>query len=996
MGRDHAAPLAKGTPMKTSALAAGSTAAGFVVDRIQQIPELRCTALQLTHVKTGARLLHLHNEDPNNLFCCAFRTPVFDSTGVPHILEHSVLGGSRKFPVKDPFQQVLKCSLQTFLNALTYPDKTLYPVASQVDKDYYNLVDIYCDAVFHPLLTRNTFYQEGWHFDVEDTAKPVSIKGIVYNEMKGVFSEFTNHVARRTLSALYPDTTYFHESGGDPEHIPALTYESFKSFHERFYHPSNSFIFVYGAQDTVRTCEFLDRHYLSAFDRITVDSAVVAQKPWDSPREVTIDAPAPAEDAGTATVNVCWLAGAASDPVRTFAFNVLARYLLDGESSPLRRALIDSGLGEDLDAIAGFEADLVQSMFAAGLRKTKAEHAPAIRKIIFDTLRAQTGTAMDEQLLEGCLRQAEFSLREVADSGRWPYGLKLAERVYRSWIYGRRPPRPPPVRTTLAAIRADGAATFFRNLIRTALLENPHHVVCTVKASPEMADQLQKQTEAQAQELSRNFAPADIQKYHRITTDLLAEQKRQPTATELASLPRIGRSDLPARGIDTPVQESSHAGVRILAHPIFCGGIVYCDLGFDCAGIPASLQPFIPIYTELLARCGAGSFTAEQMATRVSLATGGIASSHMLEPGAGLSAAMEQRLWIHAKCLPERFDDMTAILRDMLFAPRLNDPKLIADILLEMRNGMHSSIIGSGHQYAATHAAAQLDAIRARSETIDGIAQLRLLDQLARDKDPDALVERVRELHALVASRTGAIVSVTADTPDRWGTAMASLASGLAANAPASHERPQDPSANPCNTGIEIGASVNFVAKAWRLPLLDPHTVGQLGVLSANLSRGFLWDRVRVEGGAYGSFASMGSHYPVFVCSSYRDPNLERTLQAFDDAVAFGTTRISDSEVDESVVSTIGQLDKPHTPHARGYSETLALMTGRTREYRQQVRDAILGATAQKVRTAAEMISGAKQCAVTVLGGAQALGSTSAGLALERQALLAGAPGSSS
>lgn len=948
----------------------GTTLNGFTVDRVQEIPELRSTARLLTHDKTGARLIHLVNDDPNNLFCCGFRTPVYNNTGVPHILEHSVLGGSRKYPFKDPFQQLLKSSLQTFLNALTYPDKTLYPVGSQVEVDFYNLVDVYCDAVFHPLLTERTFQQEGWHFDVEDPSKPVGIKGIVYNEMKGVFSDFNSHVARRSLSGLYPDTTYFHESGGEPEHIPELTYEAFREFHARFYHPSNAFIYLYGNQSTEKTLAFLDRNYLGDFERLDIDSTVKPQPLWTEPRTMRIEAPAAEDDAGTASVDVCWVFGNSADPERTLAGRVLSRYLIGTESSPLRRALIDSGLGEDLDVLCGFDGELVQSMFAAGLRKADPDNAGKIVSLILETLREQADGGINEELLEGCLRQTEFGLRELSDSGRWPYSLKLADRCYRSWIYDGDPLAHLAFEQVIGAIRTGGGSVkeYFAALIRDALVDNQHRLLAVIEASPEMAGKLERQTAEQAAALTAGFGTEDVAAYHALTLELLEEQKRQPTPEELATLPHIARQDLPVKNFDTPVECGDVDGAPLYTHALFCGGVSYLDLAFDCRHLSDDLVPYLPIYCELATRCGAAGADYEQMATRISLSTGGLSASIMADVSAGDSEGLVFKVFYHGKSLAGRFGDMVGIVGDLLREPQLDDAKLVRDVLLEMRNDHNASIVGSGHSYAALHAASRLNSIRALNERLDGIDQLRFLDRLVKQNDAGAVIDKVRAIHGHVVNSAGALVSMTADNPGAHLRDCARLLQSLPRTdiGPAvAHLHLADGQGQ---AGIEIAAAVNFVSKGWRLGHQSPEDRGLLGLLGQNLSRGFLWDKVRVEGGAYGAFASMGATYPVFTCASYRDPNLGRTLKAFDQALQYGARELDGASVEESIVGTIGQIDKPKSPHARGYGETCAALLGRSKEDRQRSRDAILGATVDTVRGKAREVLDSTATAVSVLG----------------------------
>jgi Zn-dependent M16 (insulinase) family peptidase len=685
--------------------------AGFTCTVVEEIPEIRSMAYVFSHEKTGARLLHIFNEDPNNLFSIAFRTPVSDSTGAPHILEHSVLGGSRKFPLKDPFQELLKGSLQTFLNALTYPDKTVYPVSSQVEADFFNLVDVYCDAVFHPLLTENTFCQEGWHFDLEKEDDAVGIKGIVYNEMKGVFSDFASHVERRIVSFLFPDTSYFFESGGEPEHIPELTYEGFKRFHAQFYHPSNAFIVLYGNIPSEKTLRFLDEAYLAAFDRSAAAADITTQPDWKLPRRAVIDAPAPEKDNGLATIAIAWKVGLSKDPLASLLGRILYRYLMATESSPLKRALIDSGLGEDLDDICGFETEFVHGIFSVGLRKSRPEHADVLESLVFDTLKKVAGAGLDERLLEGAIRQTEFRLREITDAGRFPFNLLLAERCYRSWLYGGDPLAHLAFEKPLSIIREEKkkGCGWFAEKIRELLVNNPHYLRITVRASSTMGKKLETQSVEQARVLSAHFSAADRKRIQERTKQLIAEQEKPSSPEAIATLPRLKKADLPRENLTVPTERTTIAGAAAFLHPIFTSGIVYCDLGFDCGAVPPELLMYLPLYRALLTKCGAADFSYEEMSKRISLSTGGIDGSLLCETKIGASPDdLVFSCFVHAKALVERCGEMIEILWDLFHTPDLSNAKQIKDILLEMRNNLNASIIDSGHHFAVTHASSHL------------------------------------------------------------------------------------------------------------------------------------------------------------------------------------------------------------------------------------------------------------------------------------------------
>jgi len=957
--------------MDQQKIAVSQTMTGFECTRIEEIPELRCIAYLFTHVRTGASLCHLYNDDPNNLFSIAFRTPVSDSTGVPHILEHSVLGGSHKFPLKDPFQELLKGSLQTFLNALTYPDKTVYPVSSQVEADFFNLVDVYCDAVFHPLLTLNTFHQEGWHFDLEKEDDPIGIKGIVYNEMKGVFSDFASHVERRTVSLLFPDTSYFYESGGEPERITDLTYEQFKRFHAEYYHPSNSFIVLCGNIPSEKTLGFLDASYLSSFEKMQPPAPAVEQPDWKMPRRAVIDAPAPEKDDGLATIAIAWKAGLSRDPMASLLGRIAYRYLMDTESSPLKRALIDSGLGEDLDDICGFETEFVHGIFSVGLRKTRPEHADAIESLVFSTLKREIDKGLDERLLEGAIRQTEFRLREITDASRFPFNLLLAERCYRSWLNGGDPLAHLAFEKPLSAIREETkkGSGWFGARIRELLLDNPHYLRITVRASSSMGKKLETQSLEQARRLSATFSKDDRKRIFEQTQRLIAEQKKPSSPEAIATLPRLRKADLPPKNQGVPTVQTRIAGAAAFLHPLFTSGIVYCDIGFDCTTVPSDLLMYIPLYLKLLTRSGAAGISYEEMSKRISLSTGGIDGSIVCETKTGLSGPDDLvfSCFIHAKSLRERCGEMIEILWDLFHSPDLSNPKQIKDMLFEMRNDLNASVIDNGHHFAVTHASSRLVKSRFLDEALDGITQLRFLDKLVRTDALTEIAEAVRRIHALVISDRACTVSLTADDPTQTAEALTRLVASLpkVTAAPAADYGFSERHAN---TGIEISSSVNFVAKTWNLGKPSPETMGRYLLLSRNLSTGYLWDKVRVEGGAYGGMAMVSGGHPVFACASYRDPNLSSTLSHFERGLADVAAGLDESAVDQSIIGTIGRIDAPRSPHEKGYSETVALLCGRTPDYRQNIREAVLSATYESLGSAAREILDNHTTAVTVLG----------------------------
>ena len=965
---------------------AGSVLSGFMIDRIVAVPELRSEALIATHVKTGTRLMHLFNEDPNNLFSIAFRTPALDNTGAAHILEHSVLCGSKRFPLKDPFLELLKGSLQTFLNALTYPDKTIYPVSSQVEADFFNLVDVYCDAVLHPLISENTFFQEGWHFDTASASAPVTIKGIVYNEMKGVFSDFASHVGRQTLKTLFPDTSYRHESGGEVSAIPALTYTAFCDFHRRYYHPSNAFIFLYGNLPTAKTLRFLDERYLAEFDKQVVDSTVTAQVAWPAPRTHTIDAPAQPQDDGLATVTVSWLVGNATDPLLMLQGRIVSRYLLGTESSPLKRALVDSGIGDDLDDSSGFGADLVQTQFCAGLRRVPPERSDEVKQVIINTLKTITEQGPQADQLEGAIRQTEFAMREIANTGYYPYNLMLMERCFQSWIYEGDPLAHLAFESSLQSIKADPTYPWFTAFINDRLLNNPHQLLMVIRASSTKAAAIEQETAAQVAALTHSFTAADRERHAQRSAQLVAAQQQAASPEQVAMLPRLSKRDLAQKTALVPTTIRQLGPVTVHEHSIFTSGITYADLAFEIA-VPEDLLPYLPLYAELLKRCGAAGDDYQAMARRIAMSCGRIVTSLHCGGLQDVPGSVRMLFGLHGSALSARCNDMASIFTDILNHPQLNAAKQIKDILLEMKNALHASVVSEGNAFAVAYAAAGLCRSRQIEEAWSGITQLRFLEKCSSTTDVEAVIEKLKTIHSLIAVQQRCMASFTAE--DGGSAAFDRVLQSLPHRdaAPVFSVNPFTGHGHVGITGIEIAAAVNFVAQVWSFEPAGPSQIGLAHLLARNLSTGYLWNKIRVEGGAYGGRASVTSGHPVFACSSYRDPAIAATYAAFTDGLKQVAAGLDESEVEQSVVGTIGRIDMPQTPHEKGWNESLALFYGRSPAWRQELRQGVLGATLVQLSKLAQQILNADSACV-VLGSHAAFSAAYAGVAIVEEKLI--------
>ncbi|ERP32100.1 insulinase family protein [Chitinivibrio alkaliphilus] len=959
--------------MQEQNIRVGQKIAGFILQDVQTVTEQNSVAYTLTHEKTGAQCIHLFNTDANNLFSVAFKTPVFDDTGVAHILEHSVLAGSKNYPLKDPFKEMLKGSMQTFLNAMTYPDRTVYPVASQVERDYFNLVDVYCDAVFNPLLRENTFRQEGWHFDVPEPDAPVSIKGIVYNEMKGVFSDFHNNVARKMLSGIAPGTTYFHESGGDPKKIPDLTYEQFCDFHGRLYHPSNAYFVLYGNIPTEKTLQFVEDRFLSSYERQDVDTSIGVLAPWNSPRQMDITVPASREDDGYASVLLNWYCPGVLDGYEGLIGDVLSHYLFDGESAPLKRALLDSGLGEDLDDMCGYDNDLFITVFTAGLQRVLPQNSEAVFSCIMKTLQNIADTGPDPELLEGAIRRVEFTLREIREGGGYPHALQVATRIHRSWIYGGDPLTHIAYETPLAQLKKKLAEPgAFSAFIRRFFLDNDHCLRMVAEGSSAMGEQLSRQTEEQATRLSADFTEEDRHRYHEETKALLAEQQRAHTPEELAVLPQLDKSDIPLENELVPCQEERIEGVQMYTHPVFTGGVYYLDWAFDISRIPHNLIPFFPLYASYITKAGAGEYTTAEMAKRLNLVTGGFSCNDTIIEDGEDSDKIHARAVFSGKCLRQNVPALLEVFEDVFLRPDFTDTTLVKNILFQQVNQYAHSIVSAGHSYGIRRGLGQLLPSKQLDEKLNGITQYRFIKKRTETHDYDEILRAFSQIHKALLTRDGLFLSNTCTTPVEDGDMLSRIIRAL----PESSEETTSLSLleNSSAVAVAVNSSVNYVTQSWKLPHFAPSLVGTSYILARLLSTGLLWDTIRVEGGAYGGMAVFSSAQRGFSLASYRDPNLEDTLTRFVGALKTLAETVTQSDVDRTMFAVVSKFDAPRGPHAKGVSESFARVTGNSPERRQAFRDAVLSCTAEKVSDLCRYLLGSiEQSQVAVIANEESI-----------------------
>jgi Zn-dependent M16 (insulinase) family peptidase len=954
---------------------------GFELLATRYVAELETTAQIYRHGKTGAELLSLINKDENKVFAIIFRTPPADATGVAHILEHSVLCGSRKYRVKEPFVELLKGSLQTFLNAFTYPDKTCYPVASQNLQDFYNLVDVYLDAVFYPRLTPYTLQQEGWHFELEDPAQPLSYKGVVFNEMKGAYSSPDRILAEYSQQSLFPDHTYGLDSGGHPREIPNLTFEKFKAFHQSYYHPSNSRIYFSGDDPPDERLRVVDV-YLKDFESLGVTSEIPLKGPFTEPRRIVRPfAVTDAKAKGMLTVN--WLLAETTDMEANLTLRMLNYILLGMPASPLRKALIDSGLGEDLAGV-GLEDELRQMYFSTGLKGIDVNDAGRVETLILDTLAGLARAGVDPLTVEAAVNTIEFRLREN-HSGSYPRGLLFLLRSLTSWLYGGDPVAPLAFAAPLSAVKArlSSDPPFLPELIDRFFLKNRHRTTLILQpdatlSTREETDEKERLTAAHAA-MSREELDAVV-----IGTHDLRERQGTPDPPEaLAAIPMLRLTDLEKENKNIPLLRMERDDAEILYHDLFTGGIVYLDLGFNLHGLPQQCLPYVRLFGRALLEMGTETEDFVTLTQRISRHTGGIVPKVFSSPVRERSEAASW-LFLRGKAMKERTPEFLGILRDVLLTVRLDNRERFRQMVLEEKARQEERLVPEGHHLVNLRLRAHFSEADWVVERMQGVSYLAFLGDLVHmvDEDWPGVLSRLEQVRERLVNRRCLLANVTSDEA-AWHAVEPRLIEflGLLPSATAPTVR-WSPQTLPECEGLTIPTQVNFVGKGVNLYDLGYRFHGSARVITRYLRTAWLWERVRVQGGAYGAFCLFSHLSGVLTFVSYRDPNLLKTLEAFDQTTEFlRTVDLTEKELTKSIIGAIGDMDAYLLPDAKGFTSMVWHLTGETRETRQGIRHEVLGTTLADFRAFAEVLREVKERGIVkVLGSSTAIQAAAAGL----------------
>lgn len=921
--------------------------------------------------------MSVSNDDENKVFGVVFRTPPKDSTGIPHILEHSVLCGSRKYPLKEPFVELLKGSLHTFLNAFTYPDRTCYPVASTNTKDFYNLVDVYLDAVFFPRCVEDfqTFQQEGWHYELNSPSEDISYKGVVFNEMKGVYSQPDNILGRTAQQALFPENTYGVDSGGDPNVIPKLTYEEFKEFHRKYYHPSNARIWFYGDDDVNERLRILSE-YLNLFvgSSASNESKVVPQKLFSEP--VRIVEKYPAGEGGDLKKKhmVClnWLLSEKPLDLETeLAIGFLDHLMLGTPASPLRKVLLESGLG---DAIVGggVEDELLQPQFSIGLKGVSPDDIQKIEELIMNTLKNLADDGFHPDTVEASMNTIEFSLREN-NTGSFPRGLSLMLRSMGKWIYDMDPFEPLKYEKPLMALKAriaeEGSKAVFSPLIEKFILNNPHCVTIEMQPDPEKASRDEAAEREILEKVKASMTKEDLDELARATGELRLKQETPDPPEALRSVPSLSLDDIPKKPVLVPTEVGDINGVKVLKHDLFTNDVLYTEVVFDMSSLKQDLLPLVPLFCQSLLEMGTKDLDFVQLNQLIGRKTGGISIYPFTSSIRGKEDPCSHII-VRGKAMAGRAEDLFNLVNCILQEVQFTDQQRFKQFVSQSKARMENRLRGSGHGIAAARMDAKLNVAGWISEQMGGVSYLEYLQALEQkvDQDWEEISSSLEEIRKTLLSRRGCLINMTADGKNLTNSEkfVSKFLDFLPNNSPIGTSA-WNARLSSENEAIVIPTQVNYVGKAANLYDTGYQLKGSAYVISKHISNTWLWDRVRVSGGAYGGFCDFDTHSGVFSFLSYRDPNLLKTLDVYDGTAEFLRELEMDNDtLTKAIIGTIGDVDSYQLPDAKGYTSLLRHLMGITEEERQRRREEILSTSLIDFKEFAGAIEAVKDKGVVV------------------------------
>lgn len=923
------------------------------------IEEMQSEGIVLEHKKTKARLFLVSNDDENKVFCIGFRTPPDNDCGLPHILEHSVLCGSDKFPLKDPFVELVKGSLNTFLNAMTYPDKTVYPVASCNDKDFHNLMDVYMDAVLHPNIYKEEkiFRQEGWHYELESKDAPLIYNGVVYNEMKGAYSSPESILDSVTQKTLFPDTCYGKDSGGDPVHIPELSYEKFLDFHKTYYHPSNSYIYLYGDMDMAEKLTWLDEEYLSHYEERPVDSRIREQKAFEAPveREFSYSI-TEGESEGDATyLSVNTVVGDDLDPKLYVAFQILEYTLLDAPGAPLKQALIDAGIGKDV--MGGYENGILQPYFSVIAKDANKEQKGEFLAIVKGTLRKLADQGINRKSLLAGMNYFEFKYRE-ADYGSAPKGLMYGLQCLDSWLYDGDPMTHLCYQETFDFLKKEVENGYFEQLIRDYLLDNPFEAVIVVAPEKNLTAKEDEKLAKKLADYKASLSEEELEALVTATRELKEYQDTPSTPEVLAKIPLLRREDIEKKAETFFWTEKEEAGIKVLHHNFFTSGIGYLKVLFNTEVLPQEDLPYAGLLKSVLGSISTEHYSYSDLTSEIHLNSGGVDFSVTSYPDLADPERFTGAFVASIRVLYDKLDFGFTMLEEILNHSVFTDEKRLGEVIQETRSRAKMKLENAGHNTAVSRATSYFSATAYYNELTGGTAYYHFLEQLEKDyaEKKGEIIARLQEVSKKLFTRVNMLVNYTADDkgyeklPETLKLLADKLPQGRGEKHAFSH-----PVKN-LNEGLKTSAQVDYVARCGNFRSAGLEYTGALKILQVILSYDYLWLNIRVKGGAYGCMSGFGRSGEGYLVS-YRDPNLKETNEIYEGIPAYLEAFDPDErDMTKYVIGTISNLDAPLTPSVKGSRGLSAYLSGVTEEMMQTERDQILGATKEDIRALAAQV----------------------------------------
>ena len=937
------------------------------------VEELKSKAYLLKHKKSGARVFVLSNDDDNKVFYIGFRTPPTDSTGVPHILEHSTLCGSDKFPLKDPFVELAKGSLNTFLNAMTYPDKTVYPVASCNDKDFHNLMDVYLDAVFHPNVYKHPeiLKQEGWSYRIESPEDPIEYNGVVYNEMKGVFSSPDDVLMRQTMNSLFPDTTYGVESGGDPEFIPDLTYEQFIGFHKKFYHPSNSYIYLYGNMDVEEQLAWMDREYLSEYDTIDVDSEIAIQEPFENIRELEefypITDDEPEEDNTYLSYNL--VCGTSMDVKLVYAMQMITYALVDTQGAPIRQRLLDEGIGKDI--LSCYDEGMLQPYFSITAKNANADQKDRFLQIIREELEKAVNEGISRKSLYANLNTLKFKFRE-ADFGGYPKGLIYGLSCFNSWLYDDNTPLLHlELNSVFDELEKELDGDYFEKVVKEMLLDNTHASLVVLSPKRGMAAEEERRVADKLAAYKESLSAEEIEKLVEETKALAAYQEEPSSKEALETIPLLERSDIRRTPREVSNIEGCVGGVSTLSHKYNTNGIAYVSLFFDCNDVDKEMFPILGLLKSVISFVDTENYTYSDLNDEINTVTGGFGMD------CGIYGRNKDRhknsvlADLSVRVLYENIDKAFDLAEEVLFTGKYRDKKRLYEIVAELKSKLQMALISGGHVAASLRATSYFSENGALKEQINGIEFYKFVENLEKNFDDrwETLAANIEKLMKQIINAGGLFVNCTADEEGlelvnaRLEKFIGRLKafSCMVTSMGDIRERCFDFKGKGFtleqkNEAFKTSGSVNYIARAGQYIDSFDRFTGAYSVFHTIMRYEYLWFNIRVQGGAYGCMSNGKTNGDIqFV--TYRDPNIKRSNDVFEGIADYVENfECDEREMTKYVIGTMSSIDTPMTPVQKGVSDFSIYLNGDKLEERARIRGQVIDCLAEDIRALAGSI----------------------------------------